>query len=250
MLNSQSLTGQLAIVTGASSGIGKAIALSLASQGCKVLATGRNKERLYALSSEAPEGSVIAVELDMRDSNGILEINNHLPVGYESIDILINNAAEDIGGRTRFDLASADEVCRVIETNLIGLMRITHALVPGMLKKGRGTIVNIGSTNSQRPTPTMAAYTASKAGVHAFSDVLRADYAKEGIRIIEIVPGLTRTDFAKNRMRGDTEKANAFFEKFPGSLDPTDVADAVMYAVSRPQHVCIQQIVVTPWFQW
>jgi NADP-dependent 3-hydroxy acid dehydrogenase YdfG len=119
-----------------------------------------------------------------------------------------------------------------------------------MLQRGRGTIVNIGSTNALRPTPNMAAYTASKAGVHALTDVLRADFAKEGLRVVEVVPGLTRTEFAQTRMRGDSEKARAFFEKFPGALEPQDVADAVTYAVTRPAHVCIQQIVVTPWFQW
>lgn len=244
------LTSRLAVVTGASSGIGRAIALTLARHGCTVLATGRNLDRLQDLTKEAPEGLIHPQIMDVCDAQEVSELVNRLPSGFVAADILVNNAAEDVGGRTRFDQASADDVSRVIETNLIGLMRVTHALVPGMVKSGSGTIVNIGSTNALRPTPSMAAYTASKAGVHGLTEVLRADYAKEGIRVIEVIPGLTRTSFAQTRMRGDTKKAEAFFEKFPGALAPDDVADAVLYAVSRPAHVCIQQIIITPWFQW
>ncbi len=245
-----SLSGQLALVTGASSGIGRAIAIDLARQGATVMATGRQRERLNELREQAPPGSIVPLVLDVCDKGQVDALPHQLPENHEAVDILVNNAAQDIGGRTRFDQSDPDELSLVIQTNLIGLMRVTRAVVPAMLQRGRGTIVNIGSTNALRPTPNMAAYTASKAGVHALTDVLRADFAKEGLRVVEVVPGLTRTEFAQTRMRGDSEKARAFFEKFPGALEPQDVADAVTYAVTRPAHVCIQQIVVTPWFQW
>jgi NADP-dependent 3-hydroxy acid dehydrogenase YdfG len=245
-----SLSGQLALVTGASSGIGRAIAIDLARQGATVMATGRQLKRLNELREQAPPGSIVPLALDVCDNDQVDALPRQLPKNHEAVDILVNNAAQDIGGRTRFDQSDPDELSLVIQTNLIGLMRVTRAVVPAMLQRGRGTIVNIGSTNALRPTPTMAAYTASKAGVHALTDALRADFAKEGLRVIEVVPGLTRTEFAQTRMRGDSEKARAFFEKFPGALEPQDVADAVVYAVTRPAHVCIQQIVVTPWFQW
>ena len=239
----------VAVVTGATSGIGRAIAVMLAGAGCRVVATGRNPERLRGLADELGD-AVHAVQLDMTDAGAIARLPESLPPRFARPSILVNNAGEDVGGRTRFDASTADELARVIEVNLTGVIRMTRALVPAMLDRGQGDIVNVGSTNAMRPTLHMAAYTGSKTGAHGFTDVLRADYAKLGIRVIEVVPGLTRTGFAQARMRGDGERARSFFEQFPTALAPEDVADAVRYALTRPRHVSVQQLVVTPSFQW
>jgi NADP-dependent 3-hydroxy acid dehydrogenase YdfG len=246
---STALQGRVALVTGGSGGIGRAIAAALADAGCSVVITGRNAERL-AEAAAAMRGAVHGVKLEMTDAAAIAGLPAALPAGFRAPSILVNNAAEDVGGRTRFDASTADELARVIETNLIGVIRMTRALVPAMLDGGVGDIVNIGSTNALRPTAGVAAYTGSKSGVHGLSDVLRADYAKSNIRVCEIVPGLTRTGFAQARMRGDAGKAREFFAKFPSTLAPEDVADAALYALTRPRHVSIHQIVVTPAFQW
>lgn len=239
----------VAVVTGATSGIGRAVAVMLASGGCRVVATGRNPDRLRGLADELGSAAH-PVQLDLTDGAAIARLPETLPAGFARPSILVNNAGEDVGGRTRFDASTADELARVIEVNLTGVIRMTRALVPAMLERGQGDIVNIGSTNAMRPTLHMAAYTGSKTGAHGFTDVLRADYAKSGIRVIEVVPGLTRTGFAQSRWRGDSERARAFFDQFPSALAPEDVADAVHYALTRPRHVNVQQIVVTPSFQW
>lgn len=239
----------VALVTGATNGIGRAIAVALAGAGCKVVATGRNDERLRDLATRL--GSAVStVKLDLLDARAIADLPAALPPGFRSPTILVNNAGEDVGGRTRFDESSADELARVIDINLIGVIRMVRAFVPAMLEKGEGDIINIGSTQALRPSAHMAAYTASKTGTRGLTDVLRADYAKAGIRVTEIVPGLTRTEFAQTRWRGDQEKAKAYFEQFPSTLAPEDVADAVHYALSRPRHVNLHQVVITPSWQW
>ena len=249
MNSAWSLQGSTALVTGAGGGIGRAIAIALACSGCKVIITGRRREVLDELAHEiGPAAHPLLLE--MTDAEAIARLPAELPEGFRGPTVLVNNAAEDVGGRTRFDESSAEQLSRVIETNLLGVIRMTRALVPAMLQRSQGDIVNIGSTNAMRTTQNMAAYTASKTGLHGLTDVLRADYAKSGIRVIEIVPGLTKTGFAKARMNGNEEMARAYFDKFPTALDPQEIADSVIYALSRPRHVCVQQMVVTPSFQW
>lgn len=243
------LQGSVAVVTGATSGIGRAIASALTSAGCKVVATGRNPDRLRELS-EALGPAVLPLSLDLADHDAIAGLPGRLPPEFRTPAILVNNAGEDVGGRTRFDESSADELARVIEINLIGTIRMVRALVPSMIERGSGDIVNVGSTQQLRTTQNMAVYTASKLGAHGLTDVLRADYAKSGIRVMEIVPGLTRTNFAQSRWRGDEERARAYFEKLPPALSPDDVADSVHYALTRPRHVNLHQIVITPSWQW
>lgn len=243
------LQGATALVTGATSGIGRAIALALVDAGCNVIATGRNPDRLAEIGRLAA-GRVLPLELDLSDSQAIAALPTTLPADFATPTVLVNNAGEDVGGRTRFDQSTADELARVIEINLIGVIRMVRALVPGMLEREAGDIVNIGSTQALRTTQSLAAYTASKTGVHGLTDVLRADYAKSGIRVMEVIPGLTRTGFAQTRWRGDADRARAFFDQFPSALSPEDVADAVLYALSRPRHVNLHQIVITPSWQW
>ena len=157
---------------------------------------------------------------------------------WRRIDILVNNAGHDIGGRTRFDLGSADDWSAIIETNLIGLMRVTRALLPPMVQRDTGDIVNMSSISALRIVPDMAAYTTSKAGVRAFTDVLRGELAETGIRVTEILPGLTRTGIIRTRYRGDTVKEKDYFDTFKMALEPDDVARCIVVrarpAAQRP----------------
>lgn len=246
------LAGQVALVTGATSGIGRAIALALAGLGARVIASGRREDALAEVVAAivAAGGNAHPLKLDLTDAAAIAALPGTLPPDFRDVSILVNNAGEDIGGRTRFDLSTADELARVIDTNLAGTIRLTRAIVPGMLALDRGDIVNITSTNALRPLPGVASYSASKAGLKGLSEVLRADYAKTGLRVIDVAPGLVKTGFAQTRMRGDAAKAEAFFGQFPYTLVPGDVAQAVAFALTRPRHVLIHQLVITPAFQW
>ncbi|HVV79792.1 MAG TPA: SDR family NAD(P)-dependent oxidoreductase [Pseudolabrys sp.] len=238
-----------ALVTGASSGIGAAIATALAGSGCRVILAARRVSALEKLKASLGN-KVCAVQLDVTDGAAVAALPEKLPAGFEDVGILVNNAAHDVGGRTRFDSSTADELVSVIDTNLNGIIRVVRAFIPKMVARGTGDILNIGSVNMMRVSPGLAAYTASKNGLRGLTDVLRADFANTGIRVIEVVPGLTRTEFAQKRFRGDAEKAEAHFAKSQFQLQPSEIADAALYALTRPRHMNILQMVVAPRNHW
>lgn len=159
-------------------------------------------------------------------------------------------AGHDIGGRTRFDLGAAEDWTNILDTNLAGMMRVTRSLLPGMVSRNRGDIVNMSSISAIRLVPDMAAYTASKAGVRAFTDVLRADLAETAIRVTEILPGLTRTNIILKRHRGDRKLADAYFARYGIALDPVDVARSVLFALDQPPHMQIAQMFILPVNRW
>ena len=158
---------------------------------------------------------------------------------------MINNAGHDTGGRQSFEQGSADQWCDIIETNVQGMIRLTHALIDGMLERGRGHVVNMGSIAGLKPYATGTAYVSSKYAVHGFSDTLRLDYAGRGIRVTEIMPGLVRSGFAGQRL-GDEQQAQEFYDDHQQCLQPGDVADTVLYALRQPRHVEVAQLVVLP----
>ncbi|TIV30618.1 MAG: SDR family oxidoreductase, partial [Mesorhizobium sp.] len=188
--------------------------------------------------------------LDITDASAVDACLEQVPAEFRDIDILVNNAGHDIGGRIRFDQGSADDWSAIIETNLIGLMRVTRAILPGMVARGRGDIVNMSSISALRIVPEQAPYSASKAGVHMLSDIIRGELAETPLRVIEIMPGLTRTSIVTTRHRGDEEAARQYFERFGMALDPEDVARCVMFALSQPPHVQIAQMFVLPTNRW
>jgi 3-hydroxy acid dehydrogenase/malonic semialdehyde reductase len=238
-------TTRIALVTGASSGIGRAVAKALLDEGFRVILAGRIEAALReAATSHGAHAHVLP--LDVTNYAAVDTLTDHLPLAFREIDLLVNNAGHDIGGRTRFDQGPADDWKNVIETNVSGLIRVTRAILPGMIARGRGDVVNIGSVSALRIVPDMAAYSASKAAVHAFSDGLRADLADTPIRVIEILPGLTRTEIVARRFRGDQARANAYYERFGMALQPEDIAASVLFAVHQPPHVTIAQLVVIP----
>ena len=232
------------LVTGAIGGIGAAICRLLVARGHRVVATARDPAKLEALSDELG-AALQPLALDVTDRDAVDALGAALPAGFDQIDILVNNAGHDTGGRRRFDVGSADQWCEIVETNVQGMIRVTHALIGGMLERGHGHIINLGSIAGMKPYATGTAYVSSKYAVHGFSETLRLDYAGRGIRVTEIMPGLVRSGFAEQRL-GDAGRAREFYDGFPACLKPEDIADTVAYAIAQPPHVEIAQLVVLP----
>jgi 3-hydroxy acid dehydrogenase/malonic semialdehyde reductase len=245
----ESSTPRIALVTGAAGGMGRAIVKALAGTGHRIVLADRDAEGLKAFAAEVGPAA-FPFPLDVTDNKAVDGIVESLPAEWRPLDILINNAGHDIGGRTRFDEGAADDWSAIIETNLIGLMRVSRAVLPGMVRRNTGDIVNMSSISALRMVPDMAAYTASKAGVRAFTDVLRGELAETGVRVTEILPGLTRTNIIRTRYRGDTAKEKEYFDTYKMALDPADVARCVMFALDQPRSVQIAQLVVLPLNRW
>jgi NADP-dependent 3-hydroxy acid dehydrogenase YdfG len=238
-----------ALVTGAAGGFGKAISAALLGQGYRVALVDRDAAALAALARDLG-GDTCTLALDVTDAARVDKLPSLLPEAFRAVDVLVNNAGHDIGGRQRFDVGSIDDWSAIIETNLIGLMRVTHALLPQMVARNSGDVVNISSVSALRLVPDQAPYSASKAGVHMLTDILRGELANTGIRVTEILPGLARTGIVKSRYRGDEAKTEAYFEQFGMALDPSDIARSVVYALSQPPEVQVAQIVILPTNRW
>ena len=238
-----------ALITGAASGIGRAIAKSLAEAGHRVVLADIDLAGATELAQSLGD-TAVAIQLDVTDRKRVDEIPNLIPPDFRPIDILVNNAGHDIGGRTRFDLGPADDWSSIIDTNLNGLMRVTRAVLPDMVRRNSGDIVNISSISAIRLVPDMAAYTASKAGIRAFTDILRADLAETALRVTEILPGLTKTNIILKRHRGDKAAEKEYFERFKMALDPEDIARSVLFALDQPEHVQIAQLYILPVNRW
>jgi len=238
-----------ALITGAASGIGRSIAAQLASEGHRLVLTDLDLDGVTELARSLGDRAT-ALQLDITDRARVDRLPELVPEAFRPIDILVNNAGHDIGGRTRFDQGAADDWSSIIDTNLNGLMRVTRAMLPGMVQRNSGDIVNISSISAIRMVPDMAAYTASKAGVRAFTDILRADLAETGIRVTEILPGLTKTNIILKRHRGDRAVEKEYFERFKIALDPEDVARSVAFALNQPPHMQIAQMYILPVNRW
>ena len=240
--------GAVALVTGASAGIGAATARALAARGLRVVCASRNQVRLDDLVAELGAGAH-AIELDVADPAATESLIERLPEALRAIDIVIANAGHDLGGRRRFDQGAVADWAGIIETNVTGMIRTCHAVVPGMVARGRGHVVALGSTAGLSSYQGGTIYNASKFAVHGFSEALRKDYGDSDLRVTEILPGLTRTEFAGRRHRGDVAKGEAFYDSFAETLEPDDIARAIVYALDQPARVTIAQMVVTPTHQ-
>jgi 3-hydroxy acid dehydrogenase/malonic semialdehyde reductase len=236
---------QTAVVTGAAGGLGRAISRALVDSGRKVVVVDRDAESLAAWAEELGS-QAHAIKLDITDHASVDRLLDTIPDGFKPIDILVNNAGHDIGGRTRFDQGPADDWTAIIQTNLIGLMRVTRAVLPSMVARNDGHIVNVSSVNAVRILPDMAAYSTSKAGVHMFTETIRGELAETGIRVTEIQPGLTKTNIIITRYRGDKAKEKAWFDQFKMALEPADVAGCILFALNQPPHVQIAELMVLP----
>lgn len=237
--------GAVALVTGASAGIGAATAAALAEKGARVICAARGKVRLDELAARLGAGAH-ALELDVTDPTATASLLERLPEELREIDILIACAGHDVGGRTRFDQGRVEDWASIIETNVTGVIRVCHAVIPGMLERGRGHVVTLGSIAGLRVSADCSVYNASKFAVRGFTEALRADYKDTDLRISEILPGLTRTEFAARRYRGDAVRGESYYDSFPGSLEAEDIARAIVYALEQPPHVTVAQVVVVP----
>jgi NADP-dependent 3-hydroxy acid dehydrogenase YdfG len=238
-----------AAITGAASGIGAATARRLAAAGWRVALVDRDATALEALRTELGPACA-ALPLDVTDDAAVDALPERIPEAMRPVTALVNGAGHDPGGTTRFDLGSPDDWRSAIETNLIGTMRVTRAFLPQMIARNEGDIVNVGSIAALRLTPTMAAYIASKSGVHGFTDALRADLADTAIRVMEILPGLTKTDLIRKRYGGDERRAAEYYERFKMALDADDVAAAIEFALNAPPHAVLAQITILPVNRW
>jgi 3-hydroxy acid dehydrogenase / malonic semialdehyde reductase len=234
-----------AVVTGAAGGMGRAITRALIESGRRVVLVDRDAEPLQKLAAEMGENT-FAIQLDITDAKKVDMLLSQIPDAFKPVDILVNNAGHDIGGRTRFDIGAADDWSNIITTNLIGLMRVTRSILPDMVARNAGHIVNISSINAVRIVPDMAAYSASKAGVHMFTETIRGELAETAIRVTEMQPGLARTNIIVTRYRGDKQKEKEYFEQFKMALDPADIARSIVFAIDQPPHVQIAEMMILP----
>ena len=238
-------SGQTVVLTGAAGGMGRAITKALLDSGRRVVLVDRDAKALEELAATAGD-AVFPIQLDVSDAKAVDRLPDAIPGHFKPVDILINNAGHDIGGRTRFDLGSADDWSNIIKTNLIGLMRVTRAMLPEMVRRNAGHVVNISSINAVRIVPDMAAYSTSKAGVHMFTETLRGELAETAIRVTELQPGLTRTNIILTRYRGDTQKEKDYFDQFRMALEPADIARSIVFALEQPAHVQIAEMMILP----
>ena len=238
-----------ALITGAAGGMGRAISSALIEQGYQMVLVDRDEAALKTMAQSHGD-KVFPWVLDITNGAKVDQLPGCLPQAFREIDVLINNAGHDVGGRKRFDQGSADDWTAIIETNLIGMMRVTRAVLPGMVARNRGDVVNMGSISALRMVTDMAPYSASKAGVHMLSDIILGELANTGVRVTEILPGLTRTGIVRSRYRGDVAQEKEYFDQFEMALEPEDVARSVVYALSQPPQVQVAQIVILPVNRW
>ncbi|MBB6001086.1 SDR family NAD(P)-dependent oxidoreductase [Streptomonospora salina] len=233
-----------AFVTGASTGFGAEIARRFAGSGVRVVAAARRGERLAGLAEELGS-NVHPLELDVRDRAAVAAAVEGLPAEFAEVDVLVNNAglAKGMAGAAEADL---DDWERMVDTNCKGAMYATRALLPGMVERGRGHIVNIGSTAANHPYAGGNVYGATKAFLRQFSLNLRADLHGTGVRVTDVEPGLAGgTEFSEVRFDGDRERAQKVYEGTE-PLGPGDVAETVHWVVAQPAHVNVNTIELMP----
>lgn len=236
-----------AFITGASSGIGQSCARAFASAGARVILCARRKDRINALAEElrASFGAeVLGLELDVRDRAAVERAIAALPADWCAIDILVNNAGL-ARGLEKLHEGDVNDWEEMIDTNVKGLLWMSRNIIPGMLERGKGHIINIGSIAGHEAYPKGAVYNASKFAVDAITKSLRMDLVDTPLRVSTVDPGLVETEFSLVRFRGDAPRADAVYAEIE-ALEPDDVADAVLYCATRPPHVSINQIVVMP----
>ena len=236
---------QTVLITGASSGFGHAAARRFAARGDRVIAAARRSERLRDLASELGPDVLLPLTLDVRDRARVGRLTSELPPDFAEVDILVNNAGLALGLEPAQE-ADLGQWEQMIETNCMGLVYLTRALLPQMMARGRGHVVNLGSIAGTYPYPGGNVYGATKAFVHQFSLNLRSDLHGTGVRVTCIEPGLCGgTEFSDVRFGGDRERAAAVYAGMQ-PLTAEDIAAAIEWATSQPSHVNINTIELMP----
>lgn len=232
-------------ITGASSGIGAACAELFAQKGCKLLLTARRREKLEALALHLKEKygtKCLVAELDVRDRKAIDKLVKSIPQAYREIDIVINNAGLALD-KAPLHENRANDVTQMVETNVLGLLYVSRALLPLMLARGRGHVINIGSIAGHGAYPGGTVYCATKAAVRAISRGLQYDLLGTPIRVSCIEPGMVETEFSTVRFGGDEARAKAIYEGAT-PLSARDIAECVVFAASRSYHINLSEMLV------
>ncbi|MBW8242399.1 SDR family NAD(P)-dependent oxidoreductase [Muricauda oceani] len=234
-----------ALITGATSGIGKATAELFAKQGFNLILCGRRQERLEQLQNELGRDTAIFIlNFDVRNREAVFAAIEDLPKGFSNIDILVNNAG-NAHGLDPIDKGNPDDWDAMLDINVKGLLYMSKAIIPKMVERKSGHIINIGSTAGKEVYPNGNVYCASKHAVDAINQGMRIDLNAHGIRVGAVNPGLVETEFSDVRFKGDSERASNVYKGFQ-PLKAEDIADIILFVVTRPYHVNIADLVVMP----
>ena len=241
------LKDRLVLITGASAGIGEACAEAFAREGARLLLAARRRERLEALAARlaAAHGTgALCLELDVRDRAAVEAAVGGLPAAWRDIDVLVNNAGLSRGLDR---LQDGDDVDwnEMIDTNVKGLLWVSRAVLPGMVARDRGHVINVGSIAGHQVYQAGNVYCATKHAVRALTQGLRLDLLGTRVRCSTVDPGMVQSEFSEVRFHGDRERAAAVYRSFP-PLQPADVAEAILFCATRPPHVAVQEILLMP----
>ncbi|MBQ7419590.1 MAG: SDR family oxidoreductase [Prevotella sp.] len=236
--------GKIVLITGATSGIGLACARRFAENGDKLILTGRNEHRLAEIRKELTEKGteVLIMAFDVRDSKKAKKYISELPTEWQKIDVLVNNAGLALGLEPEYE-GDLDDWETMIDTNIKGLLTMTRLIVPGMVERNSGHIINVGSVAGDAAYAGGNVYCATKAAVKALSDGLRIDVANTAIRVTNLKPGLVETNFSNIRFKGDVERAAKLYTGIE-PLTGDDIADVAVYAANAPAHVQIAEVLI------
>jgi hypothetical protein len=235
---------KIVLITGATSGIGLGCARKFAENGDKLILTGRNENKLAEIRKEMTDKGcqVLTLAFDVRDREKAMQYINDLPEEWKAIDVLVNNAGLALGLEPEYE-GDPDDWETMIDTNIKGLLTMTRLVVPGMIERGRGHIINIGSVAGDAAYAGGNVYCATKAAVKALSDGLRIDVADTPIRVTNLKPGLVETNFSNVRFHGDSERAATVYKGIK-PLTGDDIADVAVYAANAPEHVQIAEVLI------
>lgn len=234
---------RIALITGATSGIGKATAIAFANNGINLIICGRRQERLDSLKEHlSKKVEVTTLKFDVSNKVEVAYAINSLPDEWTAIDILVNNAG-NAHGLSAIQDGDLDDWDAMIDGNVQGLLYVSKAVIPGMVSREKGHIVNLSSVAGKYTYANGAVYCASKAAVEALSEGMRLDLTQHGIKVTNIAPGAVETEFSMVRFKGDEKRAAKVYEGFE-PLQPEDVADAILYAVNTPARVTVADIVL------
>lgn len=238
---------KIALITGATSGIGEAIALKFAQKDINVIITGRRLDKLNALKSNITsntKANILALKMDVTDRKSVKREINGLPDEWKSIDILVNNAGLAVG-LDPIQHGNPDDWEQMIDTNLKGLLYVSKAVLPLMIARQKGHIINIGSIAGKEVYPKGNVYCATKHAVDALTKSMRIDLLGNGIKVTQIAPGLVETEFSLVRFKGDEERASKVYQGYK-PLEGKDIAEIAFFITTLPDHVCVNDILMTP----
>jgi NADP-dependent 3-hydroxy acid dehydrogenase YdfG len=238
---------QIALITGATSGIGEATAMLLSRHNCNIIATGRRNEKLLLLKEKIEaetEAKVLTLNFDIRSLQKNEKAVKSIPVEWQNIDVLINNAGLAAGFNS-IEEGVIDDWERMIDTNIKGLLYITRLISPGMIERGSGHIINVSSIAGKETYPMGNVYCATKHAVQSLTKAMRIDLLKHGIKVSSVCPGAVETEFSIVRFNGNKDRAKKVYKGFT-PLFAHDIAETILFILTRPKHVNIDDVLIMP----